>query len=122
MLGGGFIFTEGPVWHPDGYLLFSDIPGDARWRWDVSGMTKVMRPTGKANGLTYDADLNLLVCQHVTSTVVRERRDGTCEILASHFEGKELNSPNDICVRSDGSIYFTDPWYGRMPRSGLERE
>jgi gluconolactonase len=71
--------------------------------------------------MTYDADLNLLVCEHATSTLAREYRDGRREIVASHFEGRELNSPNDVCVRSDGSIYFSDPWYGRMPVFGLER-
>jgi gluconolactonase len=81
-----------------------------------------MRPSNKGNGLTYDADLNLLVCEHVTSSLVRERRGGGRETIASHFRGKELNSPNDVCVRSDGSIYFSDPWYGRMPVFGEERE
>ena len=70
--------------------------------------------------MTYDADLGLVVCEHATSSLIRER-DGRREILASHFEGKELNSPNDVCVRSDGSIYFSDPWYGRMPVYGVER-
>ena len=78
-------------------------------------------PSHKCNGMTYDADLNLIVCEHATSSLVRERPDGRREILASRFEGKELNSPNDVCVRSDGSIYFTDPWYGRMPGFGVER-
>ena len=71
--------------------------------------------------MTYDADLNLIVCEHATSLLIRERPDGTREVLASHFEGKELNSPNDVCVRSDGSIYFTDPYYGRVPVFGVER-
>ena len=71
--------------------------------------------------MTYDADLNLIVCEHATSFLIRETPDGAREVLASHFEGKELNSPNDVCVRSDGSIYFTDPWYGRMPGFGVER-
>lgn len=71
--------------------------------------------------MTYDADLNLIVCEHATSTLVRERPDGRRETLASHYERQELNSPNDVCVRSDGSIYFTDPWYGRMPGFGVER-
>ena len=71
--------------------------------------------------MTYDADLNLIVCEHATSLLVREKPDGTREVLASHFEGKELNSPNDVCVRSDGSIYFTDPYYGRVPVFGVER-
>ena len=119
----GFTFTEGPIWRPlDNYLLFSDMPGDVRRRWDPeSGVAEVRRPSNKCNGMTYDADLNLIVCEHATSLLVRERPDGGREILASRFEGKELNSPNDVCVRSDGSIYFTDPWYGRMPGFGVER-
>lgn len=121
-IGSGFTFTEGPIWHPlDHYLLFSDMPGDVRRRWDRHGVREVMRPSNKANGLTYDAELNLLACEHATSCVARFRPDGRREVLASHFEGKELNSPNDLCVRSDGSIYFSDPWFGRMPHYGVER-
>jgi gluconolactonase len=122
-IGTGFKFTEGPIWHPrDRNLLFSDMPGDVRRRWDrASGIVEVRRPSNKCNGMTYDAGLNLIVCEHATSSLVRERPDGRREVLASHFEGKELNSPNDVCLRSDGSIYFTDPWYGRMPVFGVER-
>jgi gluconolactonase len=122
-IGTGFKFTEGPIWHPrDRHLLFSDMPGDVRRRWDPErGVVEAKRPSNKGNGMTYDADLNLIVCEHATSSLVRERPDGRREVLASHFEGKELNSPNDVCVRSDGSIYFTDPWYGRMPGFGVER-
>jgi gluconolactonase len=71
--------------------------------------------------MTYDEELNLIVCEHATSSLVRERPDGRREVIASHFEGYELNSPNDVVVRSDGSIYFSDPWYGRMPVYGVER-
>ncbi len=122
-IGTGFEFTEGPIWHPlEQYLLFSDMPGDVRRRWDEqTGVREVKRPAKKCNGMTYDADLNLIVCEHSTSSLIRERRNGQREVLASHFEGKELNSPNDVVVRSDGSIYFTDPWYGRMPVFGIER-
>lgn len=121
-IGSGFEFTEGPIWHPrDNYLLFSDMPGDVRRRWDSNGVREVMRPSNKGNGLTYDRDLNLIVCEHSTSSVAKFTPDGRRQVLASHFEGKELNSPNDTCVRSDGSIYFTDPWYGRMPGFGVER-
>ena len=122
-IGTGFTFTEGPIWHPvDQYLLFSDMPADVRRRWDArGGVREVMRPSNKCNGMTYDADLNLIVCEHATSTLVRERPDGRREVVASHFEGMELNSPNDLCVHSDGSIYFSDPWYGRMPVYGVER-
>jgi gluconolactonase len=122
-IGSGFIFTEGPVWHPlDHFLLFSDMPGDVRRRWDEkSGVVEARRPANKCNGMTYDADLNLIVCEHATSTLARERPEGRREIIASHFEGQELNSPNDVCVRADGSIYFSDPTYGRMPGFGVER-
>lgn len=122
-LGSGFQFTEGPIWHPQGeFLLFSDMPGDVRRRWDASsGVTEVRRPSNQQNGMTYDAELNLIVCEHATSLVVRERPDGSREVLASHFEGKELNSPNDVVVARDGSIYFTDPPYGRQPGFGHPR-
>src|SRR5271154_450080 len=121
-LAGGFTFTEGPIWHPrNQFLLFSDMPADVRRRYDErGGAREVMRPSNKCNGMTYDANLGLIVCEHATSSLIRER-DGRREILASHFEGQELNSPNDVCVRSDGSIYFSDPWYGRMPVFGVER-
>jgi gluconolactonase len=118
----GCTFTEGPVWHPvDHYLLFSDMPADTRRRLDRAGVREVMKPSHKANGLTYDAGLNLIACEHATSSVALFRPDGTREVLATHFDGKELNSPNDLCVKSDGSIWFTDPWYGRMPHYGVER-
>ena len=122
-IGTGFTFTEGPLWHPtEHYLLFSDMPGDVRRRWDeAGGVREVMRPSNKCNGMTYDAELNLVICEHATSSLVRLSPDGRREVLASHFEGKELNSPNDVCVRSDGSIYFSDPWFGRMPHYGVER-
>ncbi|MBV8768978.1 MAG: isochorismatase family protein [Hyphomicrobiales bacterium] len=121
-LAGGFTFTEGPIWHPrEDYLLFSDMPADVRRRYDEgSGVREVKRPSNKGNGMTYDADLALIICEHATSSLVRER-EGRREIIASHFEGRELNSPNDVCVHSDSSIYFSDPWYGRMPVYGVER-
>jgi gluconolactonase len=123
-LATGFIFTEGPIWNAEGeFLLFSDMPGDVRRRWsERDGVEEVMRPANKCNGMVYDAAGNLLVCEHVTSSLVRERPDGTRETLASHFRGRELNSPNDVITRSDGTIYFTDPWYGRTPVFGIERE
>ncbi|HMI16119.1 MAG TPA: SMP-30/gluconolactonase/LRE family protein, partial [Bradyrhizobium sp.] len=122
-LGTGFTFTEGPIWHPVGrYLLFSDMPADVRRRWDATrGVVEVKHPSNKCNGMTYDADLNLIVCEHATSSLIRERPDGRREVLASHFENQELNSPNDVCVHSSGAIYFSDPWYGRMPVYGVER-
>ncbi|MEX2520323.1 MAG: isochorismatase family protein [Paracoccaceae bacterium] len=123
-IGGGFIFTEGPIWHPvERHLLFSDMPGDVRRRWTPDGgVEEAMRPSNKGNGMSYDAELNLLVCEHSTSSVARFRPDGTREVMCSHFEGRELNSPNDICVKSDGAIYFTDPTYGRMEGFGVKRD
>jgi len=122
-LATGFTFTEGPVWHPtEQVLYFSDMPADIRRKVTMDGsVTEVRNPSFKCNGLTYDADLNLIVCEHVTSQLVRENTDGTREILAFHYGGQYLNSPNDVCVRSDGSIYFSDPWYGRFPGFGIER-
>jgi gluconolactonase len=125
-LGTGFTFTEGPLWNPDGFLLFSDMPGDVRRRWDAeNGVTEVANPSNKGNGMTFDLDGKLIVCEHVTSSVVRMDSDGTGanrEVIASHYEDKELNAPNDVVVKSDGAIYFSDPTYGRMPGFGLERE
>jgi gluconolactonase len=126
-LATGFTFTEGPIWHPvEQVLYFSDMPADIRRKVTLDGtVTEVRKPSFKCNGMVLDADLNLLVCEHVTSSLVRMDPDGTGssrEVLASHYEGKELNSPNDVIVANDGSIYFSDPWYGRMPVFGVERE
>ena len=123
-LATGFTFTEGPIWHPvEQVLYFSDMPGDVRRKVTLEGaVTEVRNPSFKCNGMTLEPDLSLLVCEHVTSSLVRERSDGVRETLAFHYEGKYLNSPNDVCVRSDGTIYFSDPWYGRFPGFGIERE
>jgi gluconolactonase len=120
----GFTFTEGPIWNAEErYLLFSDMPGNVRRKWsEEGGVEEVMRPSNKCNGMVYDADGDLLVCEHVTSSLVRERPDGTREAIATHYRGKELNSPNDVITKSDGAIYFSDPSYGRMPGFGEERE
>jgi gluconolactonase len=126
-LGTGFTFTEGPIWNPkEQFLLFSDMPGDTRRRWDeANGVQEVLSPSNKGNGMTLDADGRLIVCEHTTSSLVRMDPDGkntNREVLASHYQGKELNSPNDVVVKADGSIWFSDPWYGRMPVFGVERE
>ncbi|MDD5015252.1 MAG: isochorismatase family protein [Atribacterota bacterium] len=121
----GFIFTEGPIWNKVGkYLLFSDMPGDMRRKWSAKdGIIEVMKPSNKCNGMTYDSNGNLIICEHVTSSVIREFPDGKKrETIASHYKGKELNSPNDVIVSNDGSIYFTDPPFGRVPVFGLERD
>src|SRR5919204_669328 len=117
-LGTGFTFTEGPIWNPDGFLLFSDMPGDVRRRWDPdSGVTEVARPSNKGNGMTIDNDGRLIVCEHVTSSVVRMDPDGKGggrDVLATHYEGRELNSPNDVVVKSDGALAI-----GRVLADGI---
>ncbi len=118
-----FDFTEGPIWHPgERHLVFSDIPANRLYRWsEGEGLAVYREPSQMANGNTYDRQGRILSCEHATSRVVREEA-GRLEVLASHFEGKELNSPNDIVVRRDGGIYFTDPLYGRGSHTGIERE
>jgi gluconolactonase len=122
-VGSGCIFTEGPLWHPyEKFLLFSDIPGDKIRRWSrAEGITTFRTPSNMANGLTYDRQGRLLACEHAASRVTRTELDGTITVLASHYDGKELNSPNDIVVKSDGGIYFTDPPYGRVEFYGVRR-
>jgi gluconolactonase len=120
----GFWFTEGPIWNPrEQCLYFSDMPGDVRRRWSAAdGVSEVRKPSNKCNGMTYDFAGNLYVCEHVTSSLIMETPSGQRKVLASHWQGKELNSPNDVVLRSDQSIYFSDPSYGRMPVFGLERK
>ncbi|WP_081737017.1 SMP-30/gluconolactonase/LRE family protein [Arthrobacter sp. MA-N2] len=118
----GFTFTEGPIWMQDNSLHFSDMPQDKRRRWhEDEGLSIVRAQSNKCNGMTRDADGHLIVCEHSTSSVVREA-EGERHVLASEWKGKELNSPNDVVVASDGSVFFTDPTYGRMPVFGVERE
>lgn len=123
-VAGGFLFTEGPIWHPaEKHLTFSDIPGNEMFRLDADGnVVSFRKPSNMGNGNTYDAAGRMLTCQHATSSVVRTEKDGTITTLATHYGGKELNSPNDIVVRRDGKIYFTDPTYGRMDYFGVERD
>lgn len=112
-IGTGFQFTEGPVWHPDGYLLFSDIPANRIVKWTSDGNVETFRaPSGNSNGLTYDRQGRLIACEHGVRRVSRAEPDGTITVLAERYQGKRLNSPNDVVVKSDGSIYFTDPPYG----------
>ncbi len=114
-LATGFRWAEGPVWFGDGrYLLFSDIPNNRILRWDdASGATSVFRaPADNANGHTRDRDGRLVSCEHLTRRITRTEYDGRITVLADRFDGKRLNSPNDIVCAQDGSIWFTDPSFG----------
>ena len=114
-LATGFRWCEGPVWFGDGrYLLWSDIPNNRIMRWDEeTGATSVFRkPSNFANGNTRDRQGRLLTCEHGSRRVSRTEYDGTISTVAERYEGKPLNSPNDIVCKSDGSIWFTDPPFG----------
>lgn len=109
----GFRFTEGPYWHPDGFLLFSDIPANIVYKWTQGSRESeiYLEPSGNSNGIKAKPDGTLLLAQHAGR--VSEVSDELDLIpIAEAFEGKRLNSPNDIAVRSDGLIYFTDPSFG----------
>lgn len=120
----GFSFTEGAMWNAKTRtLVFSDMPGDIVRKWSAeNGVTVLRQPSGKANGHYFDLQGRLISCEHSNSRLVREEHDGSITVLATHYEGRELNSPNDVVVKSDGAIYFTDPTYGRMAVFGLPRE
>jgi gluconolactonase len=115
-VAGGLTFTEGPVWRGD-QLLFSDIPNKriVRWRRLPEGPELTTFATGSSNGLTLDREGRVIAAEHDGRRVSRVADDGTRTVLAEQFQGKRLNSPNDIVVKSDGSIYFTDPPYAVQP-------
>src|SRR5687768_12554375 len=143
-LAGGFQFTEGPIWHPDGYLLFSDPNANTIYRWTREGAVSVFRSksgysgldVGRyrqpgSNGLTLDRDGLLTINEHGNRRVSRLERPGNLTVLADRYQGKRLNSPNDLVYRTDGSLYFTDPPFGlpqvfddpakELPFSGVYR-
>ncbi len=108
-----FTFTEGPTWHKDGYLLFSDIPESKIYRFNENDGVSVWRSeTGQSNGLAFDRMGNLLACEHANRRVSMTDPKGAIIPVVEQYNGKRLNSPNDCIVRSDGVIYFTDPPYG----------
>jgi gluconolactonase len=112
-LGGPLGPAEGPLWWKEGgYLLFSDIHNNKRLKYTPgqSGVTVELEPTNRANGLTRDLQGRLLACEHDTRRVTRRELDGSTTVLANSFQGRRLNRPNDVVVKSDGAIYFTDPW------------
>jgi gluconolactonase len=134
-IASGFQFTEGPVWHPDGYLLFSDPNANTIYRWTKDGTVSVSRAKSGyagvdigeykqpgANGLTLDHEGRLSINEHGRRRVVRLEKNGVITVLADRFEGKRLNSPNDLVYKSDGSLYFTDPPFGLPKVFGDERK
>jgi len=122
----GFDFTEGPAWNPvDRSLIFSDILGNSIYRWtQTSGLQTLRHNSHMANGNTYDREGCVITCEHATSRLTRTdfALNGEMEVLATHFQGKELNSPNDVVCKSDGAIYFTDPNSGRSAGYGVPRD
>ena len=125
-LGIGFGGDQGPAegplwWEEGGYLLFSDIQNNCRMKWSSqAGMTVAFAPTNRSNGLTRDLQGRLLACEHDSRRVTRTEPDGSTTVVANCFKGQQLNRPNDVVVKSDGSIYFTDPWTHRRPREEWE--
>lgn len=128
-LAEGFIFTEGPVWIPEGYLLFSDPNANSIYRWSPDGEVSVFRTkSGYAgfdigeygqpgsNGITLDAEGRVTINQHGNRRVIRIEKTGAVTVLADRYEGQRLNSPNDLVYRSDGTLYFTDPPFG-LPKA-----
>lgn len=126
-ISSGFVFTEGPIWFKEGHLLFSDIPENTIYKWVPSGEVSVFRrPSGfdgtdaakgqfiGSNGMTLDHQGRLTICEHGNRRVSRLEKDGSLTVLASHWQGKKLNSPNDVVYKSDGAMYFTDPPYGMV--------
>ena len=113
-LASGFQFTEGPIWiDKGGYLLFSDIPASRIYKLDKNYSISVYKdPSEHANGLTLDIKGRLICCEHGSRSVTRTEHNGSITSLCSHYNGKPLNSPNDVVVSKNGTIYFTDPPYG----------
>ncbi len=120
-LGSGFGGSNGPAegplwWKEGGYLLFSDIHNNRRMKWAPgSGVTTFLEPTNQANGLTRDPSGRLLACEHASRRVTRTEPDGSITVVANSYQGRQLNRPNDVVVKSDGCIYFTDPWTSQLP-------
>lgn len=124
-LAGGMEWTEGPVWLPDEQaLVWSDIPNDRMMRWSrADGVSVFRQPSHKANGNTLDREGRIVTAEHLTHRVTRTEKDGSATVLVDSFQGKRMDSPNDLVVKSDGTIWFTDPPYGILTdREGKVRE
>lgn len=112
-LAGGMKFTEGPVWLPkQKKLVFSDIPNSKLMQWSEKDGLSVFRKSEKANGNILDLQGRIISCQHGARNLIRIEADGSTTVLADKYEGKRFNSPNDVAVRSDGTLWFTDPPWG----------
>jgi gluconolactonase len=122
-LASGFQFLEGPAWDArQQALIFSDIIGDRMYLWQAHRGAQVLRqPSRMANGNTFDRQGRLWTCEHAASRVSRIDLDGAYQVMADSYQGKMLNSPNDIVAKSDGSVYFSDPNFGRRARVGVPR-
>jgi gluconolactonase len=121
-LATGFVFTEGPLWHPDGFYYFVDVRASMLYRVTPGRPHEVVREkTGGGNGTTFDLQGRLILCEGDNRRVTRRAADDRFEVLVDRFEGKRLNRPNDVVCRSDGSIYFTDPGL-RVPLAEREVE
>ncbi len=120
-LASGFGFVEGPAWNRRGFWVFSDLPGDTLFKITPQGKTEILRrATSHANGNAYDSEGRLVSCEAgQTRRVARKLPDGIFDTLADRCQGQRFNAPNDLAIKSDGSIYFTDPTYG-MPKTALE--
>ena len=117
----GMKFTEGPVWLPDEKkLVFSDIPSSKLMQWSEADGLSVFRTSDNANGNILDLQGRLISCQHSARNIIRTETDGTITVLADKFEGKRFNSPNDVAVRSDGTLWFTDPPWGLWGSNNLQ--
>jgi gluconolactonase len=113
LVADGFDFIEGPVWRTEGFLLFSDINANRVYKWSEGGGVEVfLDPSGRSNGLALDKQGNLLLAQHEKRRIAKLDSSGVETNLADRYDGKRLNSPNDLVVKADGAIYFTDPPYG----------
>jgi len=113
-LAGGFSFTEGPTCDRDGNVYFTDQPNDRILIWSVDGkLSTFMQPAGRANGLMFDAQGNLIACAEAKNELWSIATNKTVTVLVSHYEGKTLNAPNDVWIAPNGSLYFTDPFYKR---------
>jgi gluconolactonase len=114
-VAGGYTFTEGPVWSREGFLLFSDVPNQRIWKLTPGEKPAVFREnSNRTNGNTYDAKGNLLSCEGGAWRITRTDKKGKIEVVATEYQGKHFNAPNDIVVRKDGHIYFTDPAFGNQ--------